>query len=631
MKKVLGLLVAFFATMSLSAQSLREVEAIKKSDEYVCAEGVGKTLEEADQDAYNRLLKSSALVSHVSSYSTEQTMSTDGNTSSSQYSDNITIQSSLFIQNAKRYDYPPGRDGSYRVLRYIHKSDWEHRYDECKNRIKDNIEAALYNLELNNIEDALMYYTWAAALLKSYPHNDIEVEGVKVGVRQHCITAIRKILSDITVEVVDKKDNNQPNALFPCTYFLDFMYQGQPVQSLPFSYYNGRDWSEGASVKDGISAVDMRSAVNNFEIDIDCLQLDLARIEQSDVYTILTSPAGNLKFDEQVIKVKVDDAILGEKTGGIVISAESLQSAVTNSLKKSVEKHKPVESEIKDYSKFEGMMSSIVDAIEGQDTQSLRELFTEDGWDDFQKIVTEGNPSIIRKPEFRFLQMDSLLLCKSIPVRLKFKGNRAFVENVTFRINTNNDMIQSVAYTLSYGAEEHIMSMDWEDKGRLTLLTFLEDYRTAYCLRDIKYIENVFADDAYIIVGTQLKNSTVKASDGVVLNLPAETVRYQTKTKNEYITDLRRSFHSKEFVNIRFDECVADKGYNEKEGIYAVQVKQHYFSNNYADEGYLTLAIDMRDEDNPLVKVRVWQKDRNPEYTAETMIERTVSTGRGIY
>lgn len=630
MKKIL-LLVAFFATMSLSAQSLREIEAIKKSDEYVCAEGAGKTLEEADQDAYNRLLKSSALVSHVSSYSTEQTMSTDGNTSSSQYSDNITIQSSLFIQNAKRYDYPPGRDGSYRVLRYIHKSDWEHRYDECKNRIKDNIEAALYNLELNNIEDALMYYTWAAALLKSYPHNDIEVEGVKVGVRQHCITAIRKILSDITVEVVDKKDNNQPNALFPCTYSLDFMYQGQPVQSLPFSYYNGRDWSEGASVKDGISAVDMRSAVNNFEIDIDCLQLDLARIEQSDVYTILTSPAGNLKFDEQVIKVKVDDAILGEKTGGIVISAESLQSAVTNSLKKSVEKHKPVESEIKDFSKFESMMSSIVDGIEGQDTQSLRELFTEDGWDDFQKIVTEGNPSIIRKPEFRFLQMDSLLLCKSIPVRLKFKGNRAFVENVTFRINTNSDMIQSVAYTLSYGAEEHIMSMDWEDKGRLTLLTFLEDYRTAYCLRDIKYIENVFADDAYIIVGTQLKNSTVKASDGVVLNLPAETVRYQTKTKNEYITDLRRSFHSKEFVNIRFDECVADKGYNEKEGIYAVQVKQHYFSNNYADEGYLTLAIDMRDEDNPLVKVRVWQKDRNPEYTAETMIERTVSTGRGIY
>lgn len=629
MKKLLTL-IALLMTMTLSAQSLREIEEIRKSDEYVCAEGVGKTLEEADKEAFTQLLRSSALVSHVSSYSTDQTMSAEGNTNDSQYSNNITIQSSLFLQNVKRYDYSV-REGNCRVLRYIHKSDWEHRYDECKSRIERHIEEALYMLEINDIENALMYYTWAAALLKSYPHDDIVVEGVRGGVRQHCITSIRKILSDIEVAVVGKQDNNVPNALFPCAFSLDFMYNGQPVKSLAFSYFDGREWAEGATVKDGMSSVDMRSAVNNFKIDIDCLQLNLARDLQPDVYAILNSPAGSLKFDEQMKQVKVDAAIMDTDASSFIITAESIQSAVTNSLKISQEKHKPVESEIKDYSKYESMMTSIVGGIEKKDTQSLRDLFTEEGWDDFTKIVTEGNPTIIRKPEFRFLQMDSLLLCKSVPVKLKFSGNRAFVENVTFRFNTNNDKIQSVAYTLSYGAEEHIMSMDWEDKGRLTLITFLEDYRTAYCLRDINYIENVFADDAYIIVGTQLKNSSAKSTDEVVINLPKETVVYQTKTKNEYITDLRRSFRSKEFVNIRFDECVADKGYNEKEGIYAVQLKQHYFSNNYADEGYLTLAIDMRDEDNPLVKVRVWQKDRNPEYTAETMIERTVSTGRGIY
>lgn len=629
MKKLLTLFTLLM-TMTLSAQSLREIEEIRKSDEYVCAEGVGKTLEEADKEAFTQLLRSSALVSHVSSYSTDQTMSAEGNTNDSQYSNNITIQSSLFLQNVKRYDYSV-REGNCRVLRYIHKSDWEHRYDECKSRIERHIEEALYMLEINDIENALMYYTWAAALLKSYPHDDIVVEGVRGGVRQHCITSIRKILSDIEVAVVGKQDNNVPNALFPCAFSLDFMYNGQPVKSLAFSYFDGREWAEGATVKDGMSSVDMRSAVNNFKIDIDCLQLNLARDLQPDVYAILNSPAGSLKFDEQMKQVKVDAAIMDTDASSFIITAESIQSAVTNSLKISQEKHKPVESEIMDYSKYESMMTSIVGGIDKKDTQSLRDLFTEEGWDDFTKIVTEGNPTIIRKPEFRFLQMDSLLLCKSVPVKLKFSGNRAFVENVTFRFNTNNDKIQSVAYTLSYGAEEHIMSMDWEDKGRLTLITFLEDYRTAYCLRDINYIENVFADDAYIIVGTQLKNSSAKSTDEVVINLPKETVVYQTKTKNEYITDLRRSFRSKEFVNIRFDECVADKGYNEKEGIYAVQLKQHYFSNNYADEGYLTLAIDMRDEDNPLVKVRVWQKDRNPEYTAETMIERTVSTGRGIY
>lgn len=626
MKKLLTL-ITLFMTMTLSAQSLREIEEIRKSDEYVSGLGMGKTLEDADKDAFTQLMRSSALVSHVSSYSTEQTSSADGYTNDTQYSNNITIQSSLFLQNVKRYEYPV-RDGNYKVLRYIHKSDWEHRYDECRNRIKGNIETAMFELELRNIENALMYYTWAAALLKSYPYDDIEVEGVRGGVRQYCMTSIRKILSGIEVNVVEKQPNNQPNPLFPYTYALDFMYEGQPIQSLAFSYYDGNEWAEGATVKDGISAVDMRRDVSSLEIEIDCQQLNFARDQEPAAYTILSQGG---KFKEQNLKVKVDEMAKGVAAAGIVVSAESIQSAVTNSLKISQEKHKPIESEIKDFSKFEGMMSSIVKGIESQETQSLRELFTEDGWDDFTKIVTEGNPSIIRTPEFRFLQMDSLVLCKSIPVKLKFKGNRSFVENVTFRINTNNDKVQSVAYTLSYGAEEHIMSMDWEDKGRLTLMTFLEDYRTAYCLRDIKYIENVFADDAYIIVGTQLKNTNHKSTDEVVLNLPKETVLYQTKTKNEYIIDLRRSFASKEFVNIRFDECVADKGYNEKEGIYAIQVKQHYYSNNYADEGYLTLAIDMRDEDNPLVKVRVWQKDRNPEYTAETMIERTVSTGRGIY
>ena len=57
-----------------------------------------------------------------------------------------------------------------------------------------------------------------------------------------------------------------------------------------------------------------------------------------------------------------------------------------------------------------------------------------------------------------------------------------------------------------------------------------------------------------------------------------------------------------------------------------MQVRQLYTSNNYADEGILTLAIDMREEVNPLVRVRVWQQERDVNYTAEDMMDRTVST-----
>ena len=90
------------------------------------------------------------------------------------------------------------------------------------------------------------------------------------------------------------------------------------------------------------------------------------------------------------------------------------------------------------------------------------------------------------------------------------------------------------------------------------------------------------------------------------------------------------SFASKEFINLRFEECTVAKGYYAKEGIYAVQVRQLYYSNNYADDGILTLAIDMRTEKKPLVRVRIWQQERDVEYNAEEMIERTISVDNGL-
>ena len=178
--------------------------------------------------------------------------------------------------------------------------------------------------------------------------------------------------------------------------------------------------------------------------------------------------------------------------------------------------------------------------------------------------------------------------------------------------------------------EKQIMAKEWDERDRLTLITFLEDYRTAYCLRDMTYIKKVFSDDAYIIVGKVLQPSKKKYGDKTeLINTDGKAV-YTQYSKKEYLENLQRSFTSKEFVNIRFEECDVEKGYNTKEGIYAVQVRQLYYSNNYADDGILTLAIDMRREANPLVRVRVWQQKRDLTYTAEQMIVRTVSTGSDI-
>ena len=61
-----------------------------------------------------------------------------------------------------------------------------------------------------------------------------------------------------------------------------------------------------------------------------------------------------------------------------------------------------------------------------------------------------------------------------------------------------------------------------------------------------------------------------------------------------------------------------------------MQVRQLYYSNNYSDEGILTLAIDMRESTNPLVRVRVWQDERDVTYDAEKMIEITVAVSNSL-
>ena len=174
------------------------------------------------------------------------------------------------------------------------------------------------------------------------------------------------------------------------------------------------------------------------------------------------------------------------------------------------------------------------------------------------------------------------------------------------------------------------MAMQWEDRARILLINFLEDYRTAYCLKDINYIDKIFANDAYIVTGKILSPRPPRKGDRADVVMDKETVVYQTKSKGEYIHSLRESFRGKEFVNIQFDECNAAKGYDGKEGMYAVQMRQHYYSNNYADQGWLTLAIDMRQEKDPLIKVRVWQQERNKDYSAETMIDKTISVRNQI-
>jgi len=147
----------------------------------------------------------------------------------------------------------------------------------------------------------------------------------------------------------------------------------------------------------------------------------------------------------------------------------------------------------------------------------------------------------------------------------------------------------------------------------------LENDMTAYALKRLDYISSVFDDDAVIITGTgtvirkaasnvNLENQSRISSDG------NQIIRRNRQTKDQYLQNLKRCFQKNEFVNIRFsNNDILKLGASAGES-YGIQIAQDYYSSTYGDKGYLMLMVDINDPQHPLIKVRIWQPEKDPNF-----------------
>ena len=151
----------------------------------------------------------------------------------------------------------------------------------------------------------------------------------------------------------------------------------------------------------------------------------------------------------------------------------------------------------------------------------------------------------------------------------------------------------------------------WNMDARLILANFLEEYKTAYALQDLDFIRNVFDDNAVIITGrvaNRPKNVTERSQ-----YIDSKIIKYNRQTKNEYLRNLEHCFAGNEYINIRFannDVIKAGKGGE----TYGIQIKQDYYSSTYGDTGYLFLMVDVNNPDKPIIKVRTWQPEKDPDF-----------------
>ena len=152
---------------------------------------------------------------------------------------------------------------------------------------------------------------------------------------------------------------------------------------------------------------------------------------------------------------------------------------------------------------------------------------------------------------------------------------------------------------------------------REQIIKFCEDFANAYCKMDLKFMEDIFSDDALIITGNvrERTKSSIAMDKNREVNLPnKKDVQYTVHTKEQYLNNLRTVFSKAEgtgYINVKFEDYEIRR-HGAKPNYYSVTLKQSWKSKNragkkYEDEGVVFLIWDFTNEDKPKIQVRTWQ------------------------
>lgn len=562
---------------------------------YLWGEAQGKTLNVADRDAL------ADLIGQIStSVESDFTLIRDENPDGfgETFNSIVKTYSKATLSNTERL--VAGKEPKVTVFRYIKRTEIRKIFVARRNKIIGFVESAQRAERKLQIADALRYYYWAQTLLRSHPDGaTIKMTDEDSG-EQHLLASwipeqINNIFNNIRVTKGDSKidGNFRQVELF-------FTYKNEPVSNFDFTYWDGQDWSNIVSAKDGRGVAELPAIFDETKMDLkgEYIFTGEATIdsELKDVMeTIEPVPYKNSNLQLSSVSAKLKQAQM------------EIQKAQEETAAKTESFFEYVQNDV-DYKRI---MAEIERSVISRTYDSVRKYFDEDGWDMFTKLVNYGCTRICGTPDYRFAKTDEGVICRSMPLVFNFPNNKnSFVEDIVFEFGTDGK-IHSLSFGLAQTALEGITGKSqWSEPSRLTLIRFLENYKTAYALKRLDYISSIFADDALIIVGHVLKKQPVQ--DAMAIEPDKQIVRYTKQTKEQYIRNLDVCFKSNEFINLRFADSEIRKAGNGE--IYGIQIKQDYFSSNYGDTGYLFLMVDLNDRENPVIHVRAWQPEKDPEF-----------------
>lgn len=565
------------------------VDGIKRNSSYLYGEGGGVTLQAAKEAALADLIQKISVTVHSDFTSKERELNQDGNvTSDAEYQSIIRSYSTATLTNVKTIVLKPEPDAS--VFLYIAKSEIDRIFESRVAKAKEFVGNADEALKNGQIDDALRYYYWSYCLVKSlrYPNEaKIFVDGQERSLLAWLPTRIDDVMGKVKVQSRRMADN---------TYEITATYDGRPVRSMDYTYFDGVDNSPVYSILDGKGLVELRPGMAMDAVQLK-LEYEFRGLSRND--SEVEAVVGAMKpavYRRAYHRVALD---------GAASPAESTSTDVNGSMQSPLA--------LTDMGTLgTAVMKPVMQALRSGSIEQCRKKFTAEGWEEFSKLMGYGKVTLMDDIHLDYFADGDCVVCRGLPVSCRFNRGRVFNEKLSFYIDSNSKQITHVAMGLGREAMNDVVlgHLDWSEKSRTRIVGFLEDYRTAYATKNLEYLDKVFDDNAVIVLGKRLQVAPQLNKEGYMNN---HRVQFTQLTKREFLRNLRRQFQSKDYINLHFSQ---NRIYQLQKGVerYGIEIKQDYYSSNYGDTGYLTLIFDLTNPDQPVIHVRTWQEQPDPNF-----------------
>lgn len=586
--KRLTLALGIIITMALTVMA-QGVDGIKRNSSYLYGEGGGVTLQAAKEAALADLIQKISVTVHSDFTSKERELNQDGNvTSDAEYQSIIRSYSTATLTNVKTIVLKPEPDAS--VFLYIAKSEIDRIFESRVAKAKEFVGNADEALKNGQIDDALRYYYWSYCLVKSlrYPNEaKIFVDGQERSLLAWLPTRIDDVMGKVKVQSRRTADN---------TYEITATYDDRPVRSMDYTYFDGVDNSPVYSILDGKGLVELRPGMAMDAVQLK-LEYEFRGLSRND--SEVEAVVGAMKpavYRRAYHRVALD---------GAASPAESTSTDVNGSMQSPLA--------LTDMGTLgTAVMKPVMQALRSGSIEQCRQKFTAEGWEEFSKLMGYGKVTLMDDIHLDYFADGDCVVCRGLPVSCRFNRGRVFNEKLSFYIDSNSKQITHVAMGLGREAMNDVVlgHLDWSEKSRMRIVGFLEDYRTAYATKNLEYLDKVFDDNAVIVLGKRLQVAPQLNKEGYMNN---HRVQFTQLTKREFLRNLRRQFQSKDYINLHFSQ---NRIYQLQKGVerYGIEIKQDYYSSNYGDTGYLTLIFDLTNPDQPVIHVRTWQEQPDPNF-----------------